>query len=255
MADLSHRGRLQPSLFDRLIDDTRTRLVITVRARPDLPEAEAPSLDALTRALMEVGVPRDDIEELNDAKGSALRIKADQQAVVMAQVRAARMAGPSGVVPLHGLVSINSRLIEAATVESADLRMTISMTRLRECVLRDLVVLFNSSNLGASQDLSPYPRVASSVINYGITPYTGRSLSAVNAAVAVEDMRSAIQRFEPRLSNVKVRLELIPDRADEQALTFRIDADLWGEPMAEHLILRSQIDTETGDVHLSSVTG
>jgi type VI secretion system protein ImpF len=253
MADLSVRGRVQPSLFDRLIDDTRTRLVITLRARPDLSEAEAPTVEALTRALMEAGVPSEDMEELHDAKGSALRISADQQAVIMARIRAAHLGGASGAVSLHELVSIDSRVMQVAAVESTDTRLMISMARLRECVLRDLGALLNSSNLSASQDLSAYPRVASSVVNYGITPYSGRNLSAVNAPAAVEELRSAIQRFEPRLSNVKVRLEA--DRADEQALTFRIDADLWGEPMAEHLILRSQIDTETGDVHLSSVTG
>jgi len=46
--------------------------------------------------------------------------------------------------------------------EARDMR-GFSLARLREAVLRDLSWLMNASQLAATQDLSPYPHVASSV--------------------------------------------------------------------------------------------
>ena len=46
----------------------------------------------------------------------------------------------------------------------------ISRTQLRASVLRDLSSLFNTTNVSGEIDLSAYPLVAQSTVNYGMTP-------------------------------------------------------------------------------------
>jgi predicted component of type VI protein secretion system len=37
-------------------------------------------------------------------------------------------------------------------------------------------------------------------------------------------------------------------------LSFKIDAELWGQPVAQHLVLRTSIDVDTGDVRISDAS-
>ena len=52
-------------------------------------------------------------------------------------------------------------------------KRVLSLQQLRSSVSRDLAWLLNSGNLDAVQDLSEYPEVASSVINYGMPNIAG----------------------------------------------------------------------------------
>ncbi len=79
------------------------------------------------------------------------------------------------------------------------------MRRLRECVLRDLGWLFNSLNLQSTQDLQPVPQVASSVLNFGLPSFAGRMASSIDPLESAEQLRRAVELFEPRLSAVRVK--------------------------------------------------
>ena len=56
----------------------------------------------------------------------------------------------------------------------------MSMRQLRESVLRDLGWLLNTSNLTSVHDLTAYPQVAQSVLNYGVPDLTGLTVSSVD---------------------------------------------------------------------------
>jgi predicted component of type VI protein secretion system len=50
---------------------------------------------------------------------------------------------------------------------------------------------------------------------------------------------------------VRVTPETVSDAAPDQELSFRIDAQLWGQPAPHQVVLRTRIDTESGKAHVS----
>ena len=137
------------------------------------------------------------------------------------------------------------------TVEPRSLRV-LPMAKLREAVRRDLTWLFNTTNLAALQDLEDYPDVAHSVINFGIPELAGHLLSNTDVGELERTLRQAILDFEPRIlrNSVKIRAVVDADRMDANTAIFEIEGELWGQPAPEHLILRTQLDLETGDVNV-----
>ena len=41
---------------------------------------------------------------------------------------------------------------------------------------------------------------------------------------------------------------------NEMTLSFKIDAELWGQPVAQHQVVRTSIDVDTGDVRISDAS-
>ena len=126
----------------------------------------------------------------------------------------------------------------------------ISVRQLRECVLRDLGWLMNTSRLDCTQDLSDYPEVARSVLNYGIRDLTGFTLSSVNSVDVERLIRQAILQFEPRLlpHTVRVRVTKNEETMSQNSLTFFIEGQLWAQPLPLQLFLKTEIDLEVGSV-------
>jgi type VI secretion system protein ImpF len=139
-------------------------------------------------------------------------------------------------------------------VESRD-RRVLSPGRLRESVRRDLAWLFNTPNLATVMDLDAYPLVKQSVLNYGLPGLAGRNASSVEQSGLERLLRQAIISFEPRLlpNSVKVRLTLDPESMSHSALSFRIEAELWAQPLPLRLFLRSDIDLEVGSAQVTEV--
>lgn len=132
-----------------------------------------------------------------------------------------------------------------------------SLSRLRETVLRDLAWLLNTTNLAAAQDLSAYPEVAGSVLNFGIPDLSGTTLSGTDPAALERTLRQAITDFEPRLirHTLNVRLEVNEGQMTHHAMTFLIEGDLWAQPVPLRIYLKTEIDLEMGDVTVSPYTG
>jgi type VI secretion system protein ImpF len=61
----------------------------------------------------------------------------------------------------------------------------------------------------------------------------------------------AIRRFEPRLSGLRVTAETSQEGNETHVLSFRIEAQLWGQPMPQQLVLRTSIDVDTGSVSVA----
>ncbi len=127
----------------------------------------------------------------------------------------------------------------------------MSMRRLREYVCRDLAALLNAMSLESSQELTRYPDVQSSVLNFGMPSLAGTAVVSVDPLKTAALIEQAINRFEPRLRKVRVTPEPSGDGADGHALSFKIDAELWGQPAAQHLILRTRIDMDSGNVSVA----
>ncbi len=257
MADLSLRERLQPSLLDRLVDDERllTSFEVTSSAR-ELHRLGISETD-FTQILAAQGLRPNDPEHpgpRRSSEGDALTWSwlAPAGRVSPAQLKSFMLKPPGAPqgVALQSFCSIDARTVLNQSVESSERRL-LSMRRLREYVCRDLANLLNAISLDTSDDLTRYPQVRESVLNYGMPSLAGSAVVAVDALKTAATIEEAIRRFEPRLRKVQVSPEAPRDRADGHALSFKIDAELWGQPAAQRLVLRTRIDTDSGNVSVS----
>jgi type VI secretion system protein ImpF len=230
MAEAVSRERLQPSLLDRLADEVRGV------------ESE---IGRVRRMLL----PR-----LDEARKAAL-----------AELLAPERQGVPGEADLAPFVELGAETVglarqlvglEQRRQGELRTRFVLSPERLRACVLRDLTALLNTESLrwraGRAEDpalaerpdIEDYPRVAASVVNYGIPPLAGRT-SLEPPAVAA-DLEQAIRAFEPRLRASTVKVRPVGEAQAGHAIAFDVEAELWGEPVPLRLLLRTLIDLESG---------
>lgn len=132
-------------------------------------------------------------------------------------------------------------------------QVSMTRTRLRRAVLRDLAWLFNATNAELELSLEAHPHARASTINYGITGLAGTKLSEIEFADLDHALRDAILAFEPRLlpDTVHVRSTTTVDLLSQHnTLSFEVRAKLWSMPYPLELLLRSNLDLETGQVVL-----
>jgi type VI secretion system protein ImpF len=135
-------------------------------------------------------------------------------------------------------------------VEGTESRV-INRNRLRDLVLRDLAWLMNSTAPGASIDWSHASHARASVLNYGLPALSGETASTVDPMVLQTAVRQAILDFEPRIlpDSLVVEAILSEDQMDRHnQIGFRISGQLWAQPVPLELLLRTDIDLETGHV-------
>ncbi|MBT1063895.1 type VI secretion system baseplate subunit TssE [Bowmanella sp. Y26] len=127
----------------------------------------------------------------------------------------------------------------------------ISTRKLREVVIRDLSWLLNTVNLESVEDLSAYPLVAKSVVNYGVPELTGSIVSQLDASNLQKQLHRIILCYEPRIlpSTLNVRVKKT-GQMSRNALRFEIECDIWGQPVPEHLSVQSELDLDTGAITL-----
>lgn len=154
--------------------------------------------------------------------------------------------------------SLLDRLTDEAPDAKQESRMkrVLSLKQLKESVKRDLIWLFNTTNMAsASGDLVSHPFAAKSVLNYGLPDFAGRPASNIDVAVFERQLRAAIWDFEPRLvrESVRVAVSVAPEQTNHNAMAFTIDAELWAEPVPLRLFLRTEIDLETGKADVQEI--
>lgn len=140
--------------------------------------------------------------------------------------------------------------------ESREQRV-LSLRRLREGVRRDLAWLLNTGHLASTEDLSAFPEVSHSVLNYGIPDLAGATSSSADVGALERMIRQALWDFEPRIlrNTVKVRAAIDSEQMSHNALTFVIEGELWAQPVPLHLLLKSEIDLESGAVQVTEHDG
>lgn len=118
---------------------------------------------------------------------------------------------------------------------------------LRATLLRELNWLLNTTNLAAVEDLSAYPEVARSTLNYGLCDLTGKLLYRQELQQRAREMREAIGRFEPRVEHRSMEVEVDYDPMRPTTIGFIIRGDLTGTIPVE---LRTEVEIDTGSVSL-----
>lgn len=131
--------------------------------------------------------------------------------------------------------------------ESRDAR-TITASKLRQCIIRDLSWLLNCTRHWSEEALEHYPYVADSVLNYGIPDLAGTLAEGLDVSVLQSRIHAAIVAYEPRLlsAGLHVTAQINPKRMDHLALTFVIESEMWAQPIPLNLYLRTEVDLETG---------
>ena len=254
MAELSLRDRLQPALLDRLIDDERLVTVFEFTFRRD----ELQRLGLAERALADI-LQGQGLRPLSptsaaaaDAQQLRMTFTSPGGRVALAQIKSLTLkppARPEGIA-LAAFCDIAARNILNETVEAGE-RSEVSLRKLREYVCRDLGALLNSNSLDISLDLTPYPLVQRSVLNFGMPSLAGRMARSVEPQKTAATIEEVIRRFEPRLSKVHVTPEVREGGGEQHVLAFRIEAELWGQPLPQQLVLRTSIDIDSGDVSVA----
>jgi len=135
-------------------------------------------------------------------------------------------------------------------------RRVLSKAQLRQAVLRDLVWLFNATKLERGSDFAKMPDVRRSVINFGLPAHSGQMASSLEIADIERDLKQAILDFEPRILpdtlEVKALVEL-SELDHHNVIGVKIQGQLWAQPVPLELLIRTEIDLETGRVQLADL--
>jgi len=132
----------------------------------------------------------------------------------------------------------------------------LSRSRMRQAVLRDLAWLFNATRLESGSDLSSAPHARRSVINFGLPSFSGMVASSLDIADLARAIRQAILDFEPRVipSTLQVRTLIDSGTLDHHnVIGVEIQGHLWAQPVPLDLLVRTEIDLETGKVEMADL--
>ena len=152
-------------------------------------------------------------------------------------------------------------LLDRLTDEEPDKKLeprmqrVISKRRLREAVLRDLAWLFNTTRLDANMDAATLPNARRSVINFGLPALSGQTASTIEVPDLERAIRQAILDFEPRILPASLRVRALETAGldHHNVIGVEISGQLWAEPLPLELLVRTEIDLETGQVEVADL--
>lgn len=135
-------------------------------------------------------------------------------------------------------------------------RRVMTKSQLRQAVLRDLAWLFNATRLEASVDLSGAADARRSVINFGLPAFSGRSAASIDITELERAIRQSILDFEPRILPDSLRVKALVQASaidHHNVIGIEIHSQLWSQPVPLELLVRTEIDLETGKVEIADL--
>jgi type VI secretion system protein ImpF len=118
---------------------------------------------------------------------------------------------------------------------------------LRMTIRRELNWLLNTTNLAASDNLEPYPEVASSVVNFGVPDLAGKAMHVRAMQKRAREIRDAIRAFEPRIEPQTLEVEVVSKAGErENSVTYAIHGDIVSAVKALPLDLKTDVEVDTG---------
>ncbi len=117
-----------------------------------------------------------------------------------------------------------------------------------QAVLADLQDLLGTVRRWSNAELDKHRDVGRSVLNYGVSPLTGRVLSRDSADELAGEIRATILRFDGRFdpATFQVTATVDPDRTPLDALTLRLEGNLRGFPRPVPFFARATANLESG---------
>ncbi len=220
----SRREAVQPSLWDRLVDDLPGIVSETDRRQVEL--AAVIGLDRLTAILADGtrGIERD--TDLTEPQRRELHL-------------------------LIGQMERRTFLEQRGIVVTADI--------LREAVRRDIEALFNVERFESgfqatdlqretteepSAIIADYPLARRSVLNYGVPAFSGRAASDFDLDVLARELKEVIAVFEPRLKRDTIRVKVEP--GDTHGMRISVEGTLMLSPVPERMRLSTTLNLVNG---------
>jgi type VI secretion system protein ImpF len=121
-------------------------------------------------------------------------------------------------------------------------------TALRETVKRELAWILNTTNLGAAIDLTPYPEVKTSVLNYGVTDLAGKPMTGRMITQRAREIRDSIRAFEPRMDPEHLDVTPLTTVERENAVTYVIRGDVTAAVQAMPVEFKTDVELDTAAV-------
>ena len=130
----------------------------------------------------------------------------------------------------------------------------VSKGRLKRMVLRDLSWLLNTTAHHTDDQLDDHPEVKRSVINYGIPVLSGKNFSSVDWNELERGIQEAVEFFEPRILPETLKVTAIrpaDSLGHHNLVQFELRGELWSIPFPVELLIRSELDLESGQSRLT----
>lgn len=147
--------------------------------------------------------------------------------------------------PIRGVQpSLIDRLIDPESAGTSIIT-GYSVQQMYDAVLRDLEDLLNSTH--SNTHLSEaFPETRNSIALYGLPDLASiEAISTAQRAAIGKVIQKSVERFEPRLRNVKVTMQVKEENAVRRSVQFRVDARLAVDP-APDVAFDTILDMGTG---------
>jgi type VI secretion system protein ImpF len=123
----------------------------------------------------------------------------------------------------------------------------VSVKRYREGVLRDLIWLLNAKAHTAEDGLEDFPEAAGSVLNFGTRDLCGLISSSMDLRTLEQEIKEALRRLEPRINPGSLAVTAVSGAQKfANGIAIEIRGDLWAYPVPEQLLIRTEVDLDTG---------
>jgi type VI secretion system protein ImpF len=165
------------------------------------------------------------------------------------------------MAPLTPKERLQPSLLDRLVTPHPDRRgapLTISLEVLRESVRRELAALLGAAALEAlDPELERRTQVRRSSLNFGMPALSGKTASSVNLPRFERQLARAIREFEPRIAAHSLRVRSVGEAGEKShnRLIFEIEGELWAQPLPQKLLLRTELDLESGQVRVQESRG
>ena len=125
---------------------------------------------------------------------------------------------------------------------------------MRRLVQRDLMAVLNCTNIDRELTPGRHQHVVRTVVNYGVSPLMGSSVSLNNWQAIEKNIREAILRFEPRIipESLIIRNLREPKQSQRGAtMNFEIRGLIYWEPHPLDLYMNGSYDSERESIELA----
>ena len=122
--------------------------------------------------------------------------------------------------------------------------------------MRDLAWLFNATRLEAEVDSRKRAVRAQSVINFGLPALSGRLASSLDVTDLERAVRAGDSRFRaahPAEHAAGRALVELSELDHHNVIGVEIRGQLWAQPVPLELLVRTEIDLETGKVQITDL--
>ena len=135
----------------------------------------------------------------------------------------------------------------------------IGKQQLRNAVLRDMEWLLNARPSVSPPKNSAHVEQADplnqSVLAFGMPPLAGKTATTVDIADLEKTIHDLIARYEPRIDPESLKVKALFHEVlmnQHNMVGLEISGMLWARPYPMELVLRTQLDLETGHVNVQS---